>query len=430
MENMIPFNGRIAIVDDQIKEAMLLIRIFSKNNIPYTYYPGNDIKFLPEEPENDIRILFLDLNLLEGRDYQPRDIESTLYSVINRLISPNNFPYVIILWSKQEKEYKEMLEKLFHDSLSSRAPIRIMNWIKSDFFPLGVEDEVNKEDEDKIIIKLKEVLFSVPSYSHLILWENCVHNSANTTLREIYKDFNSQDNWLVNANCILDMFAHSYLERHYEDSSIENRVKASLLFLNDVYYDTLEANISNITIEGDNDLNYSAKKEKKEEIASLINKSLLFSSKYESLHQPGCVLLETNDEAQDIFLRLLDNSILTLPSKINKENLQKNIKPCKVIVTPACDYAQNKNTYDRIVQGVIIDAIYRQYIDKSEAIYVSPIFKYQSTNSIMVLNFRYFVTADLGQMNTEPIFRLRNTILAEIQSRLARHINRQGIMNL
>ena len=64
MENLIPLNGRIAIVDDQIEQALPLMRIFAKNNIPYVYYKGNDIEYLPEQPENDIRILLLDLNLL------------------------------------------------------------------------------------------------------------------------------------------------------------------------------------------------------------------------------------------------------------------------------------------------------------------------------------------------------------------------------
>ena len=113
MENMIPINGRIAIVDDQIEQALPLMRVLSKNNIPYVYYKGNDMNYLPKNPENDIRILFLDLNLLGGKDNQPKDIRSTLFSVISRIISPNNYPYVLILWSRQEKEYKEMLESLF-----------------------------------------------------------------------------------------------------------------------------------------------------------------------------------------------------------------------------------------------------------------------------------------------------------------------------
>jgi hypothetical protein len=104
---------------------------------------------------------------------------------------------------------------------------------------------------------------------------------------------------------------------------------------------------------------------------------------------------------------------------------------CNITVTPACDYAQNKIKFDRIVQGIIIESKYKKLIDnRSEAIYISPTFIYQDRPCILVLNFRYFITEDLSQNLTKPTLKLRNRVLAEIQSKLARHINRQGILNL
>ena len=105
MENMIPLNGRIAIVDDDEKQAMPLMRVFSKMNIPYTFYKGNDYRFLPETPENDIRILFLDLNLLGNRVEEEKKIRSILIPTISHIISPQNYPYILILWSRQENQY-------------------------------------------------------------------------------------------------------------------------------------------------------------------------------------------------------------------------------------------------------------------------------------------------------------------------------------
>ena len=95
---MIPLNGRIAIVDDKIDQASPLMRVFAKNNIPYVYYEGTNPDYFPEKPENDIRILFLDLNLLDGRDNQPKEIRSTLFAAISHIISPNNYPYLLILF--------------------------------------------------------------------------------------------------------------------------------------------------------------------------------------------------------------------------------------------------------------------------------------------------------------------------------------------
>ena len=60
----IPLNGRIAIIDDQFNQALPLINILSQNQTPHTYFSG-DVNFLPKEGENlnDIRVLFLDINL-------------------------------------------------------------------------------------------------------------------------------------------------------------------------------------------------------------------------------------------------------------------------------------------------------------------------------------------------------------------------------
>ena len=82
--------------------------------------------------------------------------------------------------------------------------------------------------------------------------------------------------------------------------------------------------------------------------------------------------------------------------------------------------------------GIIIDSCYREFIDaKSEAIYVSPSFDESSHERIVVLNYRYFFTQELKKTNgVEPLYRIRNSVLSEIQSKLARHINRQGVMTL
>lgn len=437
MENIIPLNGRIAIVDDVIEQALPLMRVLSKNNIPYVFYQGNNVDFLPEESENDIRILFLDLNLLGGRDANPKEIRSVLFNTIKKIISPNNYPYVLILWSRQENEYKEMLEELFSNELKQCAPITIQNFIKSDFFPNFSEIEENEEKEYLILDELKKIILALPAYSYLMQWENCVHNSADATIQDLFHDYHSLENWRNNANCILSMFANSYLEKKYEISSPQEKAKASLLFLNDVYNDTLESNVSNVLFTNAVDLSCEVPDDYRNDIIAKINGCILFSNEFESVHQPGCVFCVNQTETTIKYFHEIFNSsfcrngLANKDAKLMKQEIYKSLQPCEIVVTPACDYAQNKMKYDRIVHGVIIDAEYRPYIDfKSEAIYISPIFEFESRKRIIVLNFRYFVTNRINDIEAKILFRVRTSLLAEIQSKLARHINRQGIMNL
>ena len=62
----LPINGRITIIDDQFDQALPIINVLSKNKQAYTYYSG-DLQFLPNQDEvpNDIRLLFLDINLID-----------------------------------------------------------------------------------------------------------------------------------------------------------------------------------------------------------------------------------------------------------------------------------------------------------------------------------------------------------------------------
>lgn len=458
MENLIPLNGRIAIVDDRIEQALPLMRIFAKNNIPYVFYKGNDIEYLPEQPENDIRILLLDLNLLGGRDNQPKDIRSSLFSVISHIISPNNYPYVLVLWSRQEKEYREILEELYSNALKNCAPIAILEWIKSDFFPNFSDEEVNKDEEYKIIDELKKVVAGFPAYSYLMQWENYVHHSADATIQGIFHDYHSKDKWDNSANCILDMFCNSYLEKHYGEATNEERVKASLFFLNDVYYDMLESTISNSIIENPVELEYETNSDLESDIKSKVNNFLFISKSQMQISQPGCIVISADNNAEyvkcakSVLDDCLDTEFLrrdlikqfgNIKNKEAKQLYNQKRKelreailltaiPCGIVVTPACDYAQKKVKYDRIVLGLIIDSCNSQFIDtKSEAIYVSPSFDESAHERVLVLNYRFFLTQELRKLsNIKILCRIRNSVLSEIQSKLARHINRQGIMNL
>lgn len=452
--DFIPWNGRIAIVDDNVNQALPLMRVFSKNNIPYVFYKGNDISYLPEDPENDIRVLFLDLNLLGGLEVPSKNIRATLISLIKHIISPTNYPYILVLWSRQEKEYGDLLREIFYTELNKCAPIGIFNYVKSDFFPYFAEEEDsdNPVDDNKILEELNKILLQLPAYSHLMQWENCVHASADATIQDIFHDMHSKEDWQNNANYIFEAFAHAHLEQHYRDATLEEKAKSSLMFLNDVYNDTLEGSIRDLDLSHAQELKSSVDTEMRQSISAKINEHILFSKANKSVRQPGSIFVEEGNNGHSILndcirtedLREQVKQRFQLPNIKEARNIynqlvserrkaiEQTMSPCcNIIVTPACDYAQNKIKFDRIVQGIIIESKYQKLIDnQSEAIYISPVFAYQDKSCILVLNFRYFLTRDLSRESTKPIFKLRNRMLAEIQSKLARHINRQGIMNL
>ena len=112
--------------------------------------------------------------------------------------------------------------------------------------------------------------------------------------------------------------------------------------------------------------------------------------------------------------------------------INNSIYLIETCIDPLCDYVQNKLVHSKFIQGVILEECFLEYIDKnSEAIYISPIFSYEDKNVFLVFDYRFLFTRNT--IHTQDItgtllFRLRSTLLADIQSKLSRHINRQGIL--
>lgn len=456
----LPINGRIAIIDNEIKEVEPLFEVFSRNRIPYVFIKGDEKDYLPDESDetNDIRIVFLDLNLVGSRTPTEKEIKSTLYSVLKRVISKNNFPYSIILWSKQDNQYKNLVEDLFTNDLPDRKPISIDEFIKSDFFSL---DEVRLDSHKDIIEEVNKVLMLHQSYNTLIYWENKVHKSADYTLQSVFSSYES-DQWVNQSNFIIEKLSQAYLGfSNHKTSNYIARTKGSLQAFNSIFFDTLESQInilSNITDRPK--LTYEEITLPKEKLLDSLNFKLIASKTELELDYPGVVISDTNDKSDAIFKNIFNESVdrfsfqedinnfSTLDEKAAGKALEKKYsamrKECRgswkkvyIVVTPLCDKVQNKQRKIRVVKGFVIEKKYRKYLDqKSEALYISPSFFIEEDEKsfILVLNFRYFFTIPTDKKirdnikNVVPVFRLRNTVIAEIQSKLARHINRQGIL--
>jgi hypothetical protein len=449
----LPLNGRIAIIDNEIDQAIPLMRVFAKNHLPYVFYKGDDISFLPDENSrfNDIRLLFLDINLLNSKTASVKEVKSSLYSVIRKVISENNFPYSLIYWSRQEKEYAGVVEELFENELKDRKPINLIPFVKSDFFPNF--SDVEAENSIDLIAEIGRVINSQHSYSYLLEWENIAHTAADKTLQEVFSSYHQFKDWTNNANYILEKLGNAYLGKHYSDNTPEDKIKASFISFNSVFKDTLEHNVYNTQLSNAQDLVYDS--EKVESKVHSINEKLNLSKDVKNVSESGNIIMF--EEANEFFGKLLNRliSIFQLKNYLrlnNKEieeielkkltkNEHKKIKEeikkawvkLAVVVTPVCDYVQKENKiYDRIVKGLLVPYEFRNFIDeRSEAVYILPIsINYSGKQYILILDFRYFSTTDLSVEKATPIFRLRQELLAEIQSKLARHINRQGILFL
>ncbi len=450
----LPLNGRIAIIDNELDQALPLMKVFAKNNLPYVFYKGDDVAFLPDENSrfNDIRLLFLDINLLNSRTASDKEVKSSLFSVIRAVISENNFPYSLIYWSRQEKEYSGVVEDLFANELKDRRPINLIPFVKSDFFPNF--SDIETENDIDLIAEIEKIINAQHSYSYLLEWENIVHKAADKTLQEVFSSYHEFEDWANNANYILEKLGNAYLGKHYNDNTPDEKIKASFISFNSVFKDTLEHNVYTTDIPNAVNLTYDTSKVVGK--VNSINEKLNISKDVKNIAESGNILvLENADEKffGALLIKLLSkiqlgnylrqqqkeiteielNSFAKKELKKIKEEIKASWIKIEMVVTPICDFVQKSNKiYDRIVKGLLIPSEYKMFIDeKSEAIFVLPItINYNDKEYILILDFRYFSTTELNPENAKPVFRLRQELLAEVQSRLARHISRQGILFL
>jgi len=428
----LPLNGRIAIIDDQISQAEPLMKIFSQRQIPFTYFSG-DVNYLPAEGDNfnDIRVLFLDINLIDNSEHPDNVLKGRLVPVLKRVISKENYPYVVIYWSRhQNKNDKKLIEKeIFQKELKERRPIAFLSAVKSDFYNL--DGSMTDDYDDRIVTlfsSINSLIAKSHAYSYLINWENKVHISTDKTLEEIFSPYNKFEDWSDNANFIFNKLGLSYTGKSFSNQSAEGRIKSSYNALNIVFTDTLENCLNNCTVLNAKKLNVSLTAKNLESING-INKKLLISDEKAPLHYSGTVIEIASNRLNAEYEKMLDT---ILNSKGKKSEVIASWKKIWLNVTPLCDTVQGKIVFHRLLRGIIVPKEFSKTFFQSEAVYVSPSFTFDKKDCVIVIDFRQFFTlSQLGKSkNRKSIFRIRQQLLAEIQSKLSRHINRQGVLYL
>jgi len=179
-----PKNGSIVIIDDKYEEVEGLIRVFSSKGIPVTYFNGEPDKLITL---NGTRIVFLDLDLkLGARDSEEKDIISTVFANLKKVVPQNNGGYILVLWSTRDSEFGENVETEIKKMQARETPIIYE-------YPLEIvrisKHDVSTREEGKLnfdLNKIEEQINElVPENSILNLvtyWENKVSEASKNVI--------------------------------------------------------------------------------------------------------------------------------------------------------------------------------------------------------------------------------------------------------
>lgn len=328
---VLPLNGRVVIIDDNIEEAIPLMKVLSKHRIPFIYVDGNKDN-LPDNPVDNVRIMFLDIQLegMEGVQNEKTKL-SALFNVIKKVIGDKPDLYIIIAWTKHDELIDEIKKGL------SSKPL----------FTLTLEKrECKKEDSEEFDIniineKLLEAIKKFGAFRFFLEWENTVHESAGRNVNEISSIITRDDNWNQNINQVLRMLAEAYAGQQTNNNSD----LTAMLAINNLLLDIIENRIQNTKKNESFINNQTVNLTDINEIKGELNRRLLIANEQNNSVIPGNIY-------KNEFLIKCDINNLCNNNNIEKE-LNKQENHIILEVSPYCDYAQKKWKFHRILPGII-----------------------------------------------------------------------------
>lgn len=406
-------SGKVLIIDDKYEEALPLIRILGRKNIPYLYYEGKS-ENLPAEQIKGIRFIFLDIQLVSTHDN--KTMASSISVVIQKILSPDNGPFTILFWTKHNEVCKFVIDNLKKINF---FPIGFLNLEKSDY--KFFDEKSNEEfDYDKLLQKLKDELQKIKAFQIYVDWENMLNNAGIKYISDFSKLFSFDEKWSDNTNFLFYKLYKSVVEKN--EAPDDKKINIAFLLLNMSFSDYLqnETNVYN------NDEFKLTGSKINIDISAKINSILHLSFDIENIKESGLCYICENNDLKEFFFDLLEK-IIDIKDK-------DSMIFCRIFITPNCDIAQKKFKYHRTVSGVIIDEDKSKFKGKfSNDFYnVGPIY-FQDKVKYLIINFQTISSGSVRPENiddSEKLFKLKTSILNDIQSKASNHVNRLGTIML
>ncbi|HSY62118.1 MAG TPA: hypothetical protein VK796_09595 [Cytophaga sp.] len=418
---ILPNNGKVIVFDDKVEDVGPLLSILSKEQIPYLYYHDEYAEDLPEKAVENVRLVFLDLELVTNNPNK-KNLIAPIAQRLKRVLCPNSL-YILIYWSTKEEKYRAELEKEFESGLLAYKPLKMLSLNKA---------KAKDEGLEYIRISLMNELKEFSALNAFMLWESSVNNAAGSITNHICSIFKKDEKWDVNMHGMLYQLAKSQGGTDaIKGLNSYQLLELALDVINTNLIESVEKNFQSveqtITLGEIKQAGTGMSDDERIKLNTKIH--LMYADKCFKHFYPGNLyILEQNDIGNEIIQRNVKDDA--------KKNITKdNSKLICLDITPACDYSQGKN-YSRMVYGILVhkDFLTRKQLKDFDFRYDScPIMKFDEYSYILI-DFRCVRSYSSEQFKVEfkkePKFRLRNNLLLDIQAQLSNHINRPGIITV
>jgi len=419
---MLAERQKIVVVDDNFDEIKPFLTALWKMKLPFVYLDGQ-LENIPKEPFIGVRIIFLDIVLgTEGTSNKNK--AAPVANVVKHIIGNNKNPYFIIFWTKHPEIKDDVLRYL---ELENISPVGHLCHTK----PSG--DNVTEETSD-VIEKIDSEIKNLEAFDFLLAWENITEKTTidfSTNIFSIIPAKGNQSEWSKQVTTLMGSLAKAYTEQD-SLSNTEEDVRNAFIMMTDSFKDSLQQTVKSTELT----FNTALSNENLElEQTAKINTSLFFDFKPNKMPSFGNVFI-ISDSTQHLYDALIKNIF------DNTNSIPENTSIAGIIITPACDLANNKHLHNgkecfRILYGLLIpiedNKNPRKNLKlskmKSEALFDLAPFWYNINDKPHLLVFHFgSLSSEWWKKEEIPefVFSIKEHLAFDIQSKMANHANRLG----
>lgn len=280
MSFYLPSDGSVVIVDDNIGDALPLIRLLSKEGVSSTYYSGTDDDELPANPIQKVRLAFFDIQLLPA--LPAHTYGRRIADLLTKIVPEDNGPFVLALWSARVTDQADEVRDFVMAPGAERKPLTVIYLDKNEFFQTldsnadkeellenvrqELETALPPDDIDLIFKSIDRHYISPPpikeakdtareeitrqlnanlqskvdSFQLFTIWEGIINRASGETVKNYSDIYKGSSYWDENLKHTIYLLAHAQEAKKVDGLNAQEILKSAMKTLSQTFLDDVE----------------------------------------------------------------------------------------------------------------------------------------------------------------------------------------------